>query len=120
MKREFLLAKIHRATITHSNLHYTGSLTIDEELLEKSGIAPNERVHVFNISNGQRFETYALKGEKGSREIGLNGAAARLGVVGDSIIIVAYCYLAPEEIPGHSARVLILGPGNVIEESFES
>lgn len=89
MFREFLKAKIHQATITQSNLHYSGSLTIDEEILEKSGILPNERIHVFNINNGQRFETYAIKGKRGSKQFGLNGAAARPGSIGDQIIIVA-------------------------------
>jgi aspartate 1-decarboxylase len=119
MFREFLKAKIHRATITESNLHYTGSLTIDEELMEKAGIAPNERIHVFNINTGSRFETYALPGEKGGRKIGLNGAAARMGEIGDLIIIVSYCYLSEDEIPGHKSRVVVLGEDNRIEEVFE-
>ncbi len=120
MFREFLNSKIHRATVTQSNLHYTGSLSIDEDLLEKSGIYPNERIHVYNINTGQRFETYAIKGRRGSGEIGLNGAAARLGTVGDLIIIVAYCYLSESEIQDHKARILILGEKNRITEMIES
>ncbi|MEJ2637396.1 MAG: aspartate 1-decarboxylase [Calditrichia bacterium] len=120
MYREFLKSKLHRLKITESNLHYSGSLTIDEELMEKAGIAPNERIHIFNINNGARFETYALKGERGSRKIGLNGAAARLGTVGDLIIVVTYCYLTEEEIPSHTSRVVIIGEGNEIEDIFES
>lgn len=119
MNREFLKVKIHRATITQSNLHYSGSLTIDEEIMEKAGISPNERVHVFNINNGERFETYAIKAKKGSRIIGLNGAAARRGQVGDLIIIVTYCYLSEEEIPVHKARVLLMGKNNEIENMME-
>ncbi len=114
--REFLRAKIHRATITEANLDYNGSLTIDEEIMEKAGIAPNERVHVFNINNGARFETYAIPGKRGSRVIGLNGAAARLGAPGDLIIVVTYCYLKEEEIARHKPRVLLMGPGNQIEK----
>ena len=120
MFREFLKAKIHRATITQSNLHYSGSLTIDEEILEKCGILPNERIHVYNINNGQRFETYAIKGKRGSRQFGLNGAAARLGSIGDQIIIVAYCYLSEEEIARHTARVMIMDEGNKIKEIIET
>lgn len=120
MFREFLKAKIHQATITQSNLHYSGSLTIDEEILEKSGILPNERIHVFNINNGQRFETYAIKGKRGSKQFGLNGAAAQLGSIGDQIISVAYCYLAEEEFARHKARVMIMDEGNIIKEIIET
>jgi len=120
MHREFLKAKIHRATVTESNLNYSGSLTIDAEIMQAAGIAPNERVHVFNINNGARFETYAIAGKPGSRQIALNGAAARLGEVGDLIIVVTYCYLSEEEIPGHKARILIMGEGNEIVESLEN
>ncbi|HHE64484.1 MAG TPA: aspartate 1-decarboxylase [Bacteroidetes bacterium] len=120
MKREFLKAKIHRATITEANLDYSGSLTIDEALMEAAGIAHNERVHVFNINNGARFETYAIRGKRGSGIIALNGAAARLGAVGDLIIIVTYCYLSEEEIPQHKAKVLIMGEGNRIKEILET
>ncbi len=120
MFREFLKAKIHKATITHADLHYNGSLSIDEEILEKSGILPNERVHVYNINNGQRFETYAIKGKKGSKTFGLNGAAARLGSVGDQIIIVAYCYLLEDEIGLHKARIVLMGEGNQIREIIET
>jgi aspartate 1-decarboxylase len=120
MMRELLKAKIHGATITQANINYTGSLSIDEEILEKSGILPNERIYIYNINNGHRFDTYVIKGEKGSREIGLNGAAARLGAVGDRIIIVAYCILQEDEIKAHKARVLILGQNNNIEKVIEN
>ena len=114
MIREFLKAKIHRATITGSHLEYNGSLSIDAELMEAAGIAPNERVHVYNITNGVRFETYAIKGERGTRKIELNGAAARTGLPGDRIIIVTYCLLTDEEIQTHMARILIMQEDNVI------
>lgn len=119
MFREFLKSKIHGAVITEANLKYRGSITIDEALLEKAGIAPNERVHVFNINNGARFETYAIRGERGSGVIGLNGAAARMGQVGDPVIVVTYCYLSEEEIGTHKARVLIMGENNQIQEIIE-
>ena len=120
MQREFLKTKIHKATITESNLNYTGSLTIDEEIMEKAGILSNEKIHVFNINNGKRFETYALKGKRGSGEMGLNGAAARLGQVGDLIIIVTYCLLREDEIAAHKGRVLIMGERNSIEQIIET
>ncbi|MCS7205948.1 MAG: aspartate 1-decarboxylase [Leptospiraceae bacterium] len=96
---EMFRAKIHRATVTEANLHYEGSLTIDEELLEASGIKPYERVSVVNIHNGARFDTYVIKGEKGKGEICLNGAAARLGEPGDKVIIIAYALMKFDEIP---------------------
>jgi aspartate 1-decarboxylase len=119
MMRELLKAKIHGATITQANLHYTGSLTIDEDLLEKSGILPNSRIYIYNINNGHRFDTYVIKGKRGSGEIRLNGAAARLGTVGDRIIIVEYCILQDHEIENHKAKVLILGENNKIEKIME-
>jgi aspartate 1-decarboxylase len=94
-------------------------LSIDENLLEKAGIFPNERVHVYNINNGKRFETYAIKAKRGSGEIGLNGAAARLGQVGDLIIIVTYCYLSQNEIQSHNPNVIILDEENRIGYTAE-
>lgn len=120
MFREFLKSKIHRATVTKVNLHYNGSLSIDEEIMEKAGIQVNERIYVYNIHTGNRFDTYAIKAPRGSREIGLNGAAARLGAVGDLIIIVSYCYLTEEEMTSHKARILVLGEGNQIREIRET
>jgi aspartate 1-decarboxylase len=85
-------SKIHRATVTDANLNYRGSLTIDEDLMDAAGIFPYEKVHVVNINNGARFETYAIKGERGSGTICMNGAAARLGQPGDLIIIITYAF----------------------------
>lgn len=85
-------SKIHRATVTDANLNYRGSLTIDEDLMDAAGIYPYEKVHVVNINNGARFETYAIKGERGSGTICMNGAAARLGHTGDLIIIITYAF----------------------------
>ena len=90
MERQMLRAKLHRATITEADLDYEGSLTIDKDLLDAVGIIPFERVKVYNINNGERFDTYAIEGEAGTGVIGLNGAAARKGMVGDLIIIVTF------------------------------
>lgn len=108
MVLEMFRAKIHRATITDANLHYEGSLTVDEDLLEASGIKPYEKVHVVNINNGARFETYVIKGERGKGDICLNGAAARLGHPGDKIIIIAYGFMREEEIPSDYEPTVVL------------
>lgn len=85
-------SKIHRATVTRCDIDYVGSITIDKELMDACGILDGEYVHVWNITNGQRFETYAIPGEPGSGEICVNGAAARICAVGDKVIIVAFAY----------------------------
>jgi aspartate 1-decarboxylase len=90
MQRTFLLAKIHNCTLTGANINYVGSISIDEILLEKAGIFPYEQVQVVNIANGERFTTYAIPAVANSGAIELNGAAARLGVVGDRLIIMTY------------------------------
>lgn len=108
MVLEMFRAKIHRATITDANLHYEGSLTVDEELLQASGIKPYEKVHVVNVNNGARFETYIIKGERGKGDICLNGAAARLGQPGDKVIIIAYAFIKEEEIPEDYEPTVVL------------
>ena len=90
MQIEILKSKIHRATVTQANLNYMGSITIDENLMEAARLIEFERVHVYNINNGERFDTYVICGDRGSGTIGLNGAAARKVAVGDLIIIVSY------------------------------
>ena len=90
-----LKAKLHRATVTGADLDYEGSIGIDRDLLEATGILPHERVDVFNLNTGGRFTTYAIGAERGSRAISVNGAAARLVQTGDKVIIVAYCQLRP-------------------------
>jgi len=90
-------SKIHRATISFANLDYVGSISIDSILMKKADLIPYEKVQVANIANGERFETYVIEGEAGSGEIGLNGAAARKGEVGDLIIIIAYGYIERAE-----------------------
>jgi len=94
---EILKSKIHRAKVTQAELNYVGSITIDEELLEAANIIPNEKVQVVNNNNGARFETYVIKGERGSGTICLNGSCARLAQVGDILIIMSYAHLPFEE-----------------------
>lgn len=95
--RTMLKSKIHRATVTHVNLDYEGSITIDPELMDAADLYPFEKVEIFNINNGARFSTYVIEGERGSGVIGLNGAAARLAVVKDLVIIVSYRMMNDEE-----------------------
>lgn len=97
MMIEVLKSKIHRATITESNLHYIGSIGIDEDLMDAANLIEFEKVQVLNINNGERLETYVIKGERGSGVITLNGAAARKAVAGDLVIIVAFAQMTPEE-----------------------
>jgi aspartate 1-decarboxylase len=112
---EMFRAKIHRATVTDANLNYEGSLTVDEELLEASGIRPYEKVAVVNINNGARFETYTIKGKRGEGEICLNGAAARLGHPGDKIIIIAYGFIKEEELTeDYEPTVVLVDENNKI------
>ena len=116
MLREFLHSKIHRATVTDANLNYVGSITVDEEFLEKANILEWEKVEILNINNGERFQTYALKGKRGSKVFCLNGAAARKAQKGDKIIIVTYAQLTEEEIKTHKPTVVQVGENNEIIE----
>ena len=97
MQIEVLKSKIHRVTITQANLDYVGSITVDEELLEAANMIPGEKVQVVNVNNGERLETYSIKGERGSGAVCLNGPAARKCVVGDVVIIISYALLDFEE-----------------------
>ena len=114
MLRQFLNSKIHRATVTDANLNYVGSITIDEEFLEKANILEWEKVEILNINNGERFQTYAIKGKRGSKCFCLNGAAARKAQPGDKIIIVTYAHLTSEEIKTHKPVIVQVGEGNQI------
>lgn len=116
MLREFLNSKIHRATVTDANLNYVGSITVDEEFLEKANILEWEKVEILNINNGERFQTYALKGKRGSKVFCLNGAAARKAQKGDKIIIVTYAQLTEEEIKTHKPTIVQVGENNQILE----
>lgn len=106
MLRHLLKSKIHRATITDSNIHYQGSMTIDLNLMEAADILPFEQIQIYNISNGERLETYAVAGPRGSGEICLNGAAARKGVVGDLIIIATYATLNEQELKNFQPKIV--------------
>ena len=99
MQRIMIRAKIHRATVTDADLHYEGSLTIDRDLLDAADLKPYEKVAVVNVNNGARFETYAIEGVRGSGEIKLNGAAARMAQVGDLVIIMAFGVYEAHELP---------------------
>jgi aspartate 1-decarboxylase len=111
-----LKSKIHRATITEADLNYEGSLTIDKELLDAVDIHPYERVMIYNINNGERFDTYAIEGEPGSGVIGLNGAAARKGMIGDQIIIVSYAFFSEDELSDYSPKIVLLNESNMVKK----
>lgn len=111
---EFLHSKIHRATITDSNLNYVGSITIDEEFLDKANIREWEKVEILDINNGERFQTYAIKGVKGSKCFCVNGAAARKVQTGDKIIIVTYAQLNEQEVKNHKPTIVQVGENNEI------
>lgn len=112
MRRTMLKSKIHRATITAADLNYEGSLTIDGELMALAQILPYEMVHVFNINNGERFETYAIAGEPGSGVICLNGAAARKGAPGDLIIIATFAAYDEAELSRHQPALVYVDASN--------
>lgn len=106
MLRTMLKSKIHRATLTGTELHYQGSITLDENLLELADILPGEQVQVLNINTGARFITYAIRGKRGSGTVMLNGPAARLGQVGDVVMVLTYCQMDTEAARKHKARVV--------------
>lgn len=106
MQIEVLKSKIHRVSVTYADLNYVGSITIDEDLMDAARICEYERVHIYNINNGERLETYVIKGKRGSGTIGLNGAAARKVAVGDLVIIVSYASMTPEEARKHEPTVI--------------
>ena len=106
MQRVMLKSKIHRATVTDCDLHYVGSITVDPELLEAADIREHEQVHVVDIDNGARFETYTIAGERGSGDVKVNGAAARLVHHGDTVIIISYASYAESELDAYEPRVV--------------
>lgn len=114
--REMCKSKIHGAIVTQAELYYEGSITIDESLLESADILPFEKVQVVNLNNGARFETYAIPGERNSGVICLNGPAARLGAVGDQIIIISYAQYPNEVAQNHKPKVVILDKDNKIKQ----
>lgn len=117
MLRYMLKSKIHRAVVTEADLNYVGSITIDKNLMEAADILENEKVTVVNNNNGQRFETYVIEGEAGSGIICLNGAAARLAVRGDVVIILTYTILEDEESKTHKPRLVYVNEKNEITKA---
>jgi len=109
-----LQAKIHRATVTDANLHYEGSISVDEDLLDAAGMREYQQVQVVDINNGARFETYLIRAPRGSGAVCLNGAAARLVQCGDLIIIFAYCLCDQEELAHHAPRIILVDEKNRI------
>jgi aspartate 1-decarboxylase len=116
MRIDVLKSKIHRVTITEANLDYIGSITIDENLMDAVNIIENERVHIYDITNGNRFNTYVIKGDRGSGVIGINGAAARKVAVNDKIIIVSYASMEFEEAKTHKPLIIFPNENNQIPE----
>lgn len=112
MQIEVLKSKIHRAVITEANLNYVGSITLDEDLIEAANIIENEKVQVVNVNNGERLETYVIKGKKGSGICCLNGPAARKGVVGDVVVIISYASLDFEEAKKFKPWIVFPKEGN--------
>ena len=114
MRRTMLKSKIHRATVTGSDLHYVGSITVDADLLEAADILEHELVHVLDVDNGARFETYTIAGARGSGEITINGAAARLVHTGDTVIVVSYGEYEKEELEMYEPIVVHVNQDNEI------
>jgi len=112
--RTMLKSKIHRATVTDSDLHYVGSITVDPDLLEAADIRVHEQVAVVDVDNGARFETYTIAGERGSGELKVNGAAARLVHTGDTVILISYGLYTPHDLAGYVPRVVHVDQGNRI------
>ena len=116
MQRFMLKSKIHRATLTGTDLDYEGSITVDQNLLEKADILPGEQVHVLNINNGQRFVTYTISAARGSGTVLLNGPAARLGTVGDKVIIISYCQVRAKKAKELQVKIVIVDDVNKPKE----
>lgn len=107
-----LKSKIHRVRITQVDLDYVGSLTLDRDLIDAAGLVPFERVHVLNVNTGARIETYVIEGPRGSGVVGLNGPAARTGLVGDIVIVLAYAWMTPEEAQNYTPILVFPKEGN--------
>lgn len=116
MQRTFLLAKIHNCTLTGANLNYVGSISIDRALLDAAGILPYEQVQVVNVNNGERLITYAIAAPRNSGQVELNGAAARLGAIGDRVIIMTYTQLTPAELETFCPTVVLVDSKNQLLE----
>jgi len=115
MFRTLLKSKIHRVAVTDCELHYEGSCAIDQDLLDASGICDNEQVHIWNINNGERFVTYAIRGERGTGIISVNGSAARRAAVGDLIIIAAFAQVHEDQVAAHQPKLVFVDGANRIQ-----
>ena len=118
--RTMLKSKIHRATVTDGNINYEGSITIDKKLMEEADMLPYEQVQVLNINNGARFSTYVIEGEEGSGDICLNGAAARLAVKGDLVIILTYTEMSDEEARNHRPKIVQVSENNASMKKLDN
>ena len=116
MQLHLLKAKIHRATVTHAELHYEGSCAIDGRLLDIAGIREYEQIHIYNVNNGARFVTYAIRGERGTGIISVNGSAARRASVGDLIIIAAFGLVPEDQVASHRPKLVFVDDANRIQE----
>ncbi len=119
MTLTMLYSKIHRATVTDANLNYVGSITIDRDLMDAAAMRVGQKIDIVNVNNGERFSTYIIPGERGKREMCLNGAAARKVHIGDKIIVIAYASMTEEEADKHQPKVVILNDDNTIAQTFE-
>ena len=119
MNITMLYSKLHRATVTEANLHYVGSITIDQDLIDAANMRVGQQVDIVNINNGERFSTYIIPGERGKKEMCLNGAAARKVHVGDKIIIIAYASMTEEEADIFEPKIVILEDDNSIAQEFK-
>ena len=117
MRRTMLQAKLHRVKVTHCELDYEGSCAIDEDLLEASGLLPLQKIDIYNVNNGERFSTYIIRAERGSRVISLNGAAARLAQKNDILIIAAYVDIEEAELPSFEAKLVYVDDDNRIKKT---
>ncbi len=117
MKRTYLHAKIHRATVTYADLDYEGSITIDQSLMEAADIRPYEMVHVWDVTNGERITTYAIPGKPASGVVGINGGAAHRIKSGNVVVIASFVDLAPEEVSGHHPRKVFVDSANHITQT---
>lgn len=116
MQRTVCKSKIHRATVTEANVAYTGSLTLDAQLMQAADLRPYEQVHVLNLTNGARIQTYCIEGPAGSGTVCVNGAAAHLMAVGDKIIVISYAQMTEEELESFSPRMILLDASNRIQQ----
>jgi aspartate 1-decarboxylase len=120
MTIEMLYSKIHRATVTDANLNYVGSITIDEDLMDSASLRVGQKVEILDINNGERFSTYIIKGERGSKDMCLNGAAARKVQIGDKIIVVAYASYTQKELDNYQPYIVHVDDNNTITEIIRS